>query len=139
MDCVECVICLNDISVNDHFTLICCKNDVHIYCLNDWVNKNITKKNISKCFICSQENSMIETMVSYNKISNTNTGIIVDYDYNNSIINHNNNEIILVNDTNMLDIAYNIDKRLHCLFISIKLFFLVSLSSLLMLIIYYII
>jgi hypothetical protein len=143
MDTIECVICLNDISNNDCFTLTCCKNDVHIYCLNDWVNKNITKKNISKCFICSQENSMIETIVSYNKIShNNNSETVIDYNDTNSIINRNNNinnEVVIYNTNHMLTISYDIDKRLYCLFISMRLCFLVSLSSLFLFGLYFII
>lgn len=142
MDTTECVICLNDISTNDHFTLTCCKNDVHIYCLNDWVHKNITKKNISKCFICSQQNSMIENIVSYNKIShNINDDTAIGYDDTNSIINHNNsinNEVVLYNANHMLTISYDIDKRLYYLFISIKLCFLVSVSSLFIFVLYFI-
>jgi hypothetical protein len=144
METKECVICLNDISINDYYTLTCCKNDVHICCLNDWVDKNITKKNISRCFICSQENSIIATMVSYNK-SNHNNNITVstyDYDDTNSITNDNNsinNEIVLYNDNHMLTISYNIDKRLYYLFISIKLCFFISVSSLLILVLYFII
>jgi len=134
MECIECVICLNDISNNDHFTLTCCKNNIHIYCLNDWIKQNITKKNISRCFICSQENSMIESIV----------GEIIE---NNSIINSNNNinrqvvvynELIMYNDTNSLDIAYVIDKRLFFLYNSIKACFFIFVSSLVMLVIYYI-
>jgi hypothetical protein len=144
MTTIECVICLNDISNNDYYTLTCCKNDVHIYCLNDWVNKNITKKNIAKCFICSQENSMIENMVSYNKSSHNNSETVIDYDYDdtNSITNDNNsinNDIVLYNDNHMLTISYNIDKRLYYLFISIKLCFLLSISCLLMFVLYFII
>ena len=143
MECIECVICLNDISNNDCFTLTCCKNDVHIYCLNDWVNKNITKKNISKCFICSQENSMIENMVSYNKIiHNNNSETVIDYNDTNSIINRNNNinnEVVLYNDNHMLTISYDIDKRLYYLFISMRLCFLVLVSSLFLFGLYFII
>jgi len=140
METKECVICLNDISINDYYTLTCCKNDVHIYCLNDWVDKNITKKNISKCFICSQENSIIETMVSYNK-RNHNNITVIDYDTTNNITNDNNsinNEIVLYNDTHMLTISYDIDKRLYYLFISIKLCFLISISCLFMFVLYFI-
>jgi hypothetical protein len=152
MDTNECVICLNNILKNEEFTLTCCKNDVHIYCLNSWVKKNITNKNIGKCFICSQENSMLETLVVYNMYGDNTNAIIVDNsneilinnDYSNSIINRNNNinynnnenDIILVNDTNMLDISYAIDKRLYYLIISIKLIFLIFFSSLLILVLY---
>ena len=157
METNECVICLNNILKNEEFTLTCCKNDVHIYCLNSWVKKNITNKNIGKCFICSQENNMLDTLVVYNMYEYNNNTIIVDNsneilidnDYSNSIINRNNNinynninynnnenDIILVNDTNMLDISYTIDKRLYYLIISIKLILLIFFSSLLILVLY---
>ena len=133
-ECLECVICLNDISSNDNCILTCCKNNVHIYCLNDWIQKNISKKNISKCFICSQENLIIEDIVSYNKKDE----LVVTTNSNNT--NSINNEIVLFNDNNnMLTISYNIDKRLYYLYISIKLIFLIFVSSILIFILYYII
>ena len=136
MDTIECMICLNDISCNDHFTLTCCKNDVHIYCLNDWIHKNITKKNISKCFICSQENSILQDIVSYNspilKV-NTNSSNIINDSTNNI------NEIVIHNDNNFTTIAYNVDKRLYFLYIYVKLCLLVSMSSLFVFVLYYLI
>jgi len=137
MECIECVICLNDISSNDHCILTCCKNNVHIYCLNDWIRKNISKKNISKCFICSQKNVIIEDIVSYNRDNE----LGIDYSTTNSITNNNNNinnEIVLFNNNNMLSVAY-IDKRLYYLYISIKLIFLIFVSTILLLILYFII
>jgi hypothetical protein len=152
MDAIECVICLNDISINELYTLTCCKNNVHIYCLNNWVSKNITNKNISKCFICSQENSIIETIVLYNKyipINNNNTNAIIhnhnndnDNNNDNSIIirnNNINNEFVLTNDTNIMDIAYTTDRRLYYIYISIKLTFLILVSILLVFVLYFII
>ena len=134
LECLECVICLNDISSNDNCILTCCKNNVHIYCLNDWIQKNISKKNISKCFICSQENLIIEDIVSYNKKDE----LVATTNSNNT--NSINNEIVLFNDNNnMLTISYNIDKRLYYLYISIKLIFLIFVSSILIFILYFII
>ena len=133
LECLECVICLNDISSNDNCILTCCKNNVHIYCLNDWIQKNISKKNISKCFICSQENLIIEDIVSYNKKDE----LVATTNSNNT--NSINNEIVLFNDNNMLTISYNIDKRLYYLYISIKLLFLIFVSSILIFILYFII
>ena len=136
MDTIECMICLNDISCNDHFTLTCCKNDVHIYCLNDWIHKNITKKNISKCFICSQENSILQDIVSYNSPilkENTNSSNIINDSTNNI------NEIVIHNDNNFTTIAYNVDKKLYFLYIYVKLCFLVSMSSLFVFVLYYLI
>jgi hypothetical protein len=146
MEPKECLICLSDISTNEFITLNCCKNSVHIYCLNAWIDKNITKKNISKCFICSQENSIIETMVSYNSIIvNTNDNNNITNDNNNINNNNNNNnnnnsinnEIVLYNDNHMLTISYNIDKRLYYLYISIKLCFLISVSCLLIFVLHF--
>lgn len=136
MESNECVICLNDIVGDTNCILTCCKNNVHISCLNDWINKNISKKNISKCFICSQKNVIIEDIVSYNKEDI----IVLD---NNSITNNNNNnninnEIVLFNSENMLNISYNIDKRLYYLYISIKLIFLIFVSTILILLLYFI-
>jgi hypothetical protein len=138
MECIECVICLNDIASNDRCILTCCKNDVHYSCLNDWINKNTSKKNIAKCFICSQENSIIENIVATNKYQD----IVIDYETTNSITNRNNNininnEIILYNDNNMLTVSYNIDKRLYYLYISVKLTFLIFVSTTIMFVLYF--
>lgn len=136
MECIECVICLNDIVSNDRCILTCCKNDVHYSCLNDWINKNTSKKNIAKCFICSQENSIIENIVATNKYQD----IVIDYETTNSITNRNNNinnEIILYNDNNMLTVSYNIDKRLYYLYISVKLTFLIFVSTTLLFVLYF--
>ena len=156
MDTIECVICLNDISNNNHFTLTCCKNNVHIYCLNYWIQKNITKKNISKCFICSQENTILQDIVSYNSPlpnvncnSNTNSSNIIDNSANTIIDNSSNNindnsasninEIIIHSDNNFTTIAYNVDKSLYFLYIFIKLCFLISVLSLSVFVLYYLI
>jgi len=173
MDTIECVICLNDISCNDHFTLTCCKNNVHISCLNDWVHQNITKKNIAKCFICSQENIILQDIVTYNTsrlnpnfitnhsnsipiISNSNSIPIISNSNSNSnsipIISNSNgnsipiisnrdniNDIVIHRDNNFTTIAFNVDRRLYFLFIYVKFCFLVSMSSIFVFVLYYII
>ena len=146
MDTLECVICLNDVSNNNHFTLTCCKNNVHIYCLNYWIQKNITKKNISNCFICSQENTILQDIVSYNTPlpnlnCNSNTNSSNSSNSSNIIDNsaNNINEIVIYSDNNFTRIAYYVDKRLYFLYISTKLCFLISLSSLFVFVLYYII
>ena len=63
---MECIICLTDISINDFYKLSCCNNDVHITCINKWIHSNINNKDISKCFICSQKNDIIEDIVLWN-------------------------------------------------------------------------
>ena len=63
---MECIICLTDISINDFYNLTCCNNDVHIKCINKWIQSNINNKDISKCFICSQKNDIIEDIVLWN-------------------------------------------------------------------------
>jgi len=89
---MECIICLNDISYNDHFNLICCKNKVHITCLNEWIEKNINKKDISKCFICNQKNDIIQDITSFTKqnivinVEQTNDITVIDNNFNNQRI-----------------------------------------------------
>jgi hypothetical protein len=141
MDCTECVICLNDISNNDNCTLTCCRNVVHISCINNWVKKNIYKKNISRCFICSQENSTIQNIVSHNNDNEVfiDYGDTISITNNNNNNNNNNNEVVLYNDNHMLTISYNIDTRLYYLFISIKLIFFIFCSTLLIFVLYFII
>jgi hypothetical protein len=91
---MECVICLDDISCNDHCNFNCCNNSAHILCLNSWIIKNIDNKNIHKCFICNQDNNAIKNIISlysYNsdEIINSNPNyIIIDLSANNSQIQH---------------------------------------------------
>jgi len=85
---MECVICLEDISCNEYSEFNCCNNSAHNSCLTSWVVKNINNKNVSKCFICSQENCAIKNIISlysYNR----------DEIINNSISNNNTNYIII--------------------------------------------
>ncbi len=58
---IECTICLDPIifdNKSDEYMLECCKNYVHLSCLNNWC-KN---KNIKNCFICNQDNILINEM-----------------------------------------------------------------------------
>jgi hypothetical protein len=96
---MECVICLDDISCNDHCKFNCCNNSAHILCLNSWIINNIDNKNIHKCFICNQDNNAIKNIMSLysynsdeiyeilnsniNNISTTNI-FIIDISGNNS-------------------------------------------------------
>ena len=84
---MECIICFNDISYNDHFNLICCKNKVHITCLNEWIEKNINKKDISKCFICNQKNDIIQDITSFTK-----QNIVINVEQTNDITVIDNNQ-----------------------------------------------
>ena len=82
---MECIICLNDLSTNDFYNLTCCNNDVHIHCLHNWINSNITNKNISKCFICNQDNDIIKDITSFNY----NRHIIINVDNDELLIREN--------------------------------------------------
>ena len=82
---MECIICLNDLSTNDFYNLTCCNNDVHIHCLHNWINSNITNKNISKCFICNQDNDIIKDITSFNY----RTHIIIHLDNDELLIREN--------------------------------------------------
>jgi hypothetical protein len=82
---MECVICLDDICCNDYSKFNCCNNSVHNVCLKSWVVKSINKKNVSKCFICSQKNDAIESIITHNS-----------YNSNEIINNNNNNNYIII-------------------------------------------
>ena len=82
---MECVICLEDICCNDYSKFNCCNNSAHNVCLKSWVVTNINNKNVSKCFICSQKNEAIESIIMHN--TNTNT---------NELLNSNNNNFIII-------------------------------------------
>ncbi len=89
---MECIICLTDISINDFYKLSCCNNDVHIKCINKWIRSNINNKDISKCFICSQKNDIIEDIVLWNskKIFNNEKYINI---YTTNNLNNNEDDI----------------------------------------------
>lgn len=96
---MECIICLTDISINDFYKLSCCNNDVHITCINEWIHSNINNKDISKCFICSQKNDIIQDIVSMNNniyFHNNQSNI----DINTYIDTYNQNNITEVNTIN---------------------------------------
>jgi hypothetical protein len=98
---MECIICLTDISINDFYKLSCCNNDVHIKCINKWIQSNINNKDISKCFICNQNNDIIEDIVLWNsqkffnndKYINIHTINNNENNINRPIINNLNNNL----------------------------------------------
>lgn len=58
----ECYICLETIHLheNDFLEMTCCKNKVHLKCLNEWYNKT----NSSTCFICNQTNPLCKELTT---------------------------------------------------------------------------
>ena len=117
---LECIICLNNIHYNDAYLILsCCKNYIHINCLNNWY-KN---KNNYVCFICSNSNNNINNIIENNNENINNND-------NNEIANYNTNEIdndIIINTRN----NYNIDNCCREFFcILCLIFFCVSSSFL---------
>jgi hypothetical protein len=93
---MECIICLTDISINDFYKLSCCNNDVHIKCINKWIQSNINNKDISKCFICSQKNDIIEDIVLWNSKKFFNNEKYINI-YTTNNLNNNENDINTAN------------------------------------------
>jgi hypothetical protein len=89
---MECIICLTDISINDFYKLSCCNNDVHIKCINKWIQSNINNKDISKCFICNQKNDIIEDIVLWNSKKFFNNEKYINI-YTTNNLNNNENDI----------------------------------------------
>lgn len=86
---LECYICLdtisNDINSNTYI-LECCKNQVHLDCLQKWYSNNKSNPN---CFICNQYNQFCNDLIepvtdnSYTLININNDLIEPDNDINN--------------------------------------------------------
>jgi hypothetical protein len=120
---MECIICLDEINtnINDNCKFNCCNNNVHNSCLIEWVVNNIDKKDISKCFICSQKNNAIETIIShYAHISSE----IINNNNNNTNTNTNNNNTDR-NNYIIVDISTNVSEQQNN--IQIKSFFILKL------------
>ena len=128
---MECIICLDEINtnVNDNCKFNCCNNNAHNSCLIEWVVNNIDKKDISKCFICSQKNNAIETIISH-------------YAHISSEIINNNNTSTNTNNTNrsnyiIVDISTNVSEQQNNIqiksFLILKLIYSTLLISLLLL------
>ena len=69
----ECIICLIDTSSNDYLELDCCKQTVHIECLNTWIKTNIKNtEEVRKCFHCKGNNDYINTIIYYTRLEEGN-------------------------------------------------------------------
>jgi hypothetical protein len=126
---MECIICLDEINtnVNDNCKFNCCNNNAHNSCLFEWVVNNIDKKDISKCFICSQKNNAIETIIShYAHISSE----IINNNSTNTNNTNRSNYIIVDISTNVSEQQNNIQIKS---FLILKLIYSTLLISLLLL------
>ena len=101
-DVDECIICFTKISSNNYIKLDCCKQIVHIDCLNTWTRSNINNREITKCFHCKKNNDYINTIIYYINEENNNheyesdnnsAMIEIDSDYINTDTNTNTNTI----------------------------------------------
>lgn len=99
----ECIICFYDISMNDYLELDCCKQIVHIECLNKWIQSNIKNNiEIDKCFHCKETNDYINTIIYYTRLEEG----TYENTQNNNFIN-----VPLVEETNSEN--YNCKKMLN--------------------------
>lgn len=70
---LECPICLEIINENDPTLILeCCKNKVHLICLEDWYSKHARRPS---CILCNQYNSFcaeyiipIDNDISHNQL-----------------------------------------------------------------------
>ena len=62
-----------DTSANDYLELDCCKQTVHIECLNTWIKTNIKNtEEVRKCFHCKGNNDYINTIIYYTRLEEGN-------------------------------------------------------------------
>ena len=72
----ECVICFEDISLNNYILFDCCNKKFHKNCLDKWVKINEKNKNIiNKCIYCRQTSEIMDKLIK-NNTNNTNNLII---------------------------------------------------------------
>ena len=98
---MECIICYDDINIDDCVILECCNNHVHIICLQKWLQQNINKNTeLDKCFMCKNSNEFIKNLLpnniqcdEYNYLSDSsnNSSVIIQIHDNNNNNNNNNN------------------------------------------------
>lgn len=85
---MECIICFNDINItnNNYIILECCKQNIHIDCLKQWISTNYNiNRDISLCIYCKSNNDIINDMVN---------NVVIDIEErvsNNSNSNNSNN------------------------------------------------
>lgn len=112
----ECIICMNEYH-DDFITLECCKKNVHLVCLNKWIEFNFQNKIFLKnCLHCKQNNIFIEQLSNFNTNINT-----ININSNNS--NNINNIINSFNNIN------NPVKKIILILISIAIILIVFLST----------
>jgi hypothetical protein len=98
-DVNECIICFTDISTNNYIKLDCCKQIVHIDCLNTWTRTNINNKEITKCFHCKKNNDYINTIIYYineennHEYESDNNSVMIEIDSDYIIADTNTNTI----------------------------------------------
>ena len=85
-DVNECIICFTDISTNNYIKLDCCKQIVHIDCLNTWTRTNINNREITKCFHCKKNNDYINTIIYYINEENNNNNNNHEYESDNNSV-----------------------------------------------------
>ena len=124
---MECIICLNEFPINDYYNLNCCNNNVHIICLNKWIKNNINKKDISKCFICSQDNDIIYDITSFNNNNNNNNNNNDDIIIN--VANHSNVFLLSNNNITNNNVTSN-NKCKYYIFIITKFLYISGIISL---------
>ena len=84
INCIECPICLNDISDSEFYiTMNCCNKNIHTNCLCKWYKNRSKSKNKFKqnCFLCTK---MLDDTVK-DVINN----FIKECETNNSNVNRN--------------------------------------------------
>lgn len=71
----ECVICFEDISLNNFIYFDCCKKNFHKDCLDKWINVNKEKNNdLNKCIYCRQQSTIMDKLIK----NNTQNNIIIE-------------------------------------------------------------
>ena len=121
----DCPICLDilDRSINVIITLECCKKDIHLNCIKNWIIEknninNINNFNKKQCILCRRESVFLNDL--YNNI-------------NTQLLDNSNN---LIHSIDINTIETNNELTHKCQTLIILCIIYISISSIILLIIY---
>lgn len=113
----ECPICFESIDLqlqDTYYTLECCKNDIHIKCIIEWLQKAQKDNDNSICILCRSKTEIFDDF--YNNI-NMNSNHTID------ISNNSNDLTILLSSNNTINNTNNFCN--FCLCINVIGFFII--------------
>jgi hypothetical protein len=126
----ECIICFIVTSANDYLELDCCKQTVHIECLNTWIKTNIKNtEEVRKCFHCKRNNDYINSIIYYTRLEEGNN-TSYDSDSNSLIEVPVDNPRIENSQSRCCMLLFNLNRQSRCCMLLYNLVFFIGITTL---------